>query len=599
MEMITEKIKESVIKALKGVEIDFDESQIVVEQTKSLDKGDYTTNIAMRLASELKLNPRELAENIVNNIAESSEIANIEVAEPGFINFYLSDKYLLIQIEKILSNGAKEYVKSNIKKDKNILIEYTDANPFKVLHIGHLYTNSVGEAFSRLQETTGANVKRANYQGDIGLHVAKTMWGIKKLLKENNQTFEYIEKLELSKRVQFLGEAYMTGSEYYDDIEDKEAIEEMQDINYFLSQSVYPSIPKKEFKQYANVNMSDWYRKGKMWCLNQFEEIYDTLGTEFDYYFFESEVGEIGYRMVKENVGGIFKEDQGAVIYQGDPNKGLHTRVFINQFGLPTYEAKEIGLAKAKSEKGNWNESITITDKSQSPYFKVVLDALSRLDPMIASMIVHISHGVVALPGMKKMSSRKGEVVSAEQLLEITQEAVKSSMKKNERGFTEEEMDTISKKISVSAIKYAFLRVGVGKNIAFDINKDIKFEGGTGPYLMYVYTRARSIIDSADIAISELTPISGPLSNPHVKRLVRHISRVDGIVLSSSINYSPSTLCTYLFELGQIFNQFYQEVNVLNSNEEDRKLLLAVVEATAKCMETGLYLLGIDTVSRM
>jgi arginyl-tRNA synthetase len=597
--MIKEKIKESIIKALKATNINVDVDQIVVEQTNALDKGDYTSNIAMRVASDLKINPRELAQNIVENIEQTGEIEKIEVAGPGFINFYLSDRYLLTQIQQILSKGGKEYVKSNIKDNKNILIEYTDANPFKVLHIGHLYTNTVGEAFSRLQETTGANVKRANYQGDIGLHVAKTMWGIKKLLNDTNQTFEDIEKLELSKKVEFLGEAYMTGAQYYDDIEDSEVIKEIQDINVYLSSLVYPSINQQESKEFEQVEMKGWYSKGRMWCLDQFEKIYDTLGTEFDYYFFESKVGDIGYKMVKENIGEVFREDDGAVIYEGDPEKGLHTRVFINQFGLPTYEAKEIGLAKAKSEKGDWDESITITDKSQKPYFTVVLDALSKLEPHIANSIIHISHGVVALPGMKKMSSRKGEVVSAKELLEITREAVRNSMKKSKRDFDEEEIDTISWKIAVSAIKYAFLRVSVGKNIAFDINNDIKFEGDTGPYLMYVYTRARSIVDSADQVASGMACVDGCLSDTYTKALVRQISKLREIVLSSSVNYSPSTLCTYLFELGQVFNQFYQEVNVLNSDEEDRALLLSIVDATAETMQTGLYLLGIDTVSRM
>jgi arginyl-tRNA synthetase len=154
-------------------------------------------------------------------------------------------------------------------------------------------------------------------------------------------------------------------------------------------------------------------------------------------------------------------------------------------------------------------------------------------------------------------------------------------------------------KIAISAIKYAFLRVGVGKNITFDLEKDIQFDGDTGPYLMYVYTRAQSILDSAEEFPKDFSIDETKNLNPHTKALVRHISRLQDIVLSSAINYSPSTLCTYLFELGQAFNQFYQEVPVLKSNEEDRQYLLAVVKATAETIKTGLNLLGIDTVSRM
>jgi arginyl-tRNA synthetase len=425
------------------------------------------------------------------------------------------------------------------------------------------------------------------------------MWGIKYLLEENSQTFQDIEKFGLSEKVDFLGEAYMTGAQYYDDIEDSEAIEEIQQINYYLFQLVTPSISKQAFESFDDLGIEEWYRKGRMWCLDQFEQLYELLGTDFDYYFFESEVGEIGYKMVKENTGEVFKEDDGAVIYEGDADKGLHTRVFINQFGLPTYEAKEIGLAKEKSEKEDWDESIVITDKSQAPYFKVIFDVLSKLLPQYASVAKHISHGVVALPGMKKMSSRKGEVVSAEDLLITTQEAVKNLMKDSEKDMEEVEIEKIALKIAVGAIKYAFLRVGVGKNIVFDISKDIQVDGDTGPYLMYVYTRARSILDSAEDESRNTTCIGSCLSSPHVKGLVRKISNYNDTVLSSAINYSPSTLCTYLFELGQIFNQFYQEVNVLNAEEEDRELLLAIVDASAKVMEHGLGLLGIETVDRM
>jgi arginyl-tRNA synthetase len=597
--MIKEKIEKLVVEGLKKTDIPFSEESVLVEQTDSLDKGDYTTNIAMKLASELKENPREIARKIVESIKNVEEIEKIEVAGPGFINFYLSDRYLSSQIEQIVKKGADEYIKTEIKKDKNILIEYTDANPFKVFHIGHVYTNAVGEAFSRLQETTGANVKRANYQGDIGLHVAKTMWGIKHLLDKNNQTFEDIEELELTKRVEFLGEAYMTGAQYYDDIKDQNIIEEIQNLNYYLYQLVNPSIPKKESKGFNEIGIDEWYRKGREWCLEQFKQLYDVLGTDFDYQFFESEAGEVGYKMVKENIGKVFKEDKGAVIYEGDPSKGLHTRVFINQFGLPTYETKEIGLAKLKSEKGKWDESLMITDKSQAPYFKVVFDALSSLLPRYAKIVKHIPHGIVALPGMKKMSSRRGEVVSASELIETTQKAVKELMKESDKVKDIKSVDDISLKIAISAIKYAFLRVGVGKNITFDLEKDIQFDGDTGPYLMYVYTRAQSILDSAEESLKDFSIDEIKNPNLYTKTLIRYISKSQDIVLGSAINYSPSTLCTYLFELGQAFNQFYQEVPVLNSKKEDRQYLLAVVKATAETIKTGLNLLGIDTVSRM
>jgi len=597
--MIKNTIQKLIIQSLSSLNIEIDNKDLVVEQTNNFVNGDYTTNIAMRLASKEGKSPREIAQSIVEGLEKTSDIEKVEIAGPGFINFFLSTTYLQGEIKQILDMGGVEYLKSGTKDGKNILIEYTDPNPFKMLHVGHLYTNIVGESFSRLQEATGANVKRANYQGDVGLHVAKTMWGIEKKLKEEGVLFDDIEKLTLFERVEWLGKAYQLGSEYYDDLEDKDAIERIQDINYYIYQICYPSIPQKDFKELEDIGVGSWYREGRKWCLEYFEGIYETLGTKFDYYFFEGEVGEEGYKMVLENIdNGIFKKDDGAIIYEGDPEEGLHTRVFINRFGLPTYEAKELGLAKSKNTRGEWDESIMITGKEQSSYFKVVLDVLSRLLPDIAKVSRHAPHGLIVLPGMEKISSRKGKIVVAEDLLSMAKESVVSLMR--EGGKVEgSDIDDLAQKIAISAIKYSFLRVSVGKNIVFDLSKDIAFDGDTGPYLMYVYTRAMSILNSCEVEYDSGACLGDGVDNVSVVELMKYLSKLQGVVLDASTNYSPSTVCTYLFELGQSFNRFYQNVNVLNAKEEDKKFLLALVDATAQIMSAGLNLLGITTVSRM
>ncbi|MCD4756068.1 arginine--tRNA ligase [bacterium] len=597
--MITQEIQKLISQSLLGLNIEVDTKDIVVEQSNNLENGDYTTNVAMRLASKAKGNPREMAQSIMGSLEKTPNIEKVEVAGPGFINFFLSSSYLQNELKEILDMGGVEYLKSGVKDGKKILIEYTDPNPFKMMHVGHLYTNIVGESFSKLQEATGADVERANYQGDIGLHVAKTMWGVEKKLKEEGVLFKDIEKLSLFDRVEWLGKAYQLGSEYYDDLEDSDAMKRIQDMNYFLYQICYPSLPQKDFKDFEVLEVGKWYREGREWCLEYFEGIYELLGTKFDHYFFESEVGEGGYKMVLENIdNGIFKKDDGAVIYEGDPERGLHTRVFINQFGIPTYEAKELGLAKSKDSRGEWDESVVITGMEQAPYFKVVFDSLSKLLPKIAKASRHIPHGLIMLPGMKKMSSRKGEVVGAEDLLGMAKESVVALM--NESGKVgSEDIDGIAQKISMAAIKYAFLRVSVGKNIVFDLSKDIAFDGDTGPYLLYVYTRAVSIIKSCDIKYDSSSCLSDSLESADVKELVRRIGKARGVMLNASANYSPSTICTYLFELGQSFNRFYQNVNVLKAEEEDQKFLLALVDATSQIMSAGLNLLGITTVSRM
>ena len=594
---IEEKIKKLLTKALLNRGFSFNEEDIIIEIPENITNGHYSTNIAMRLASQLKRNPLQIAQEVVDAMEEDSAIAKLEVAKPGFINFFLSNRYLLAQISKIASNKG-DYLNLDTKKGKKIIIEYTDANPFKEFHIGHLYTNSVGESFGRLQEALGAQVKRANYQGDIGLHVAKTLWGLEEKLREEEITFEELEQVSLKERVRFLGEAYALGAEYYDDLKDKIVQSEIDEINYYIFSLVSKIKPRESFKRYEEMNLSEKYKKGRQWCLDYFETIYERLGTTFDYYFFESEVGQSGLEIVMKNVGNVFEEDDGSIIYRGDEEKGLHTRVFVNKQGVPTYEAKELGLAFRKGELVDYDESVVITGNEQTGYFKVVLDALSKLNKDLSEKTTHVAHGMVRLPSGAKMSSRKGEIVRGDDLLDCVREKVIDIMEENEQ-VDEDNILEISEKIAVSAIKYAFLKVSVGKDIIFDIEKSISFNGNTGPYLMYVYSRCNSILKEADFENVAGVCIESCMENPFVKELSVQVSRYGKQLLDSSINYSPSTLAQYLFSLGQSFNSFYQEVRVLDAPDGEREILLTLVKATMVVMQDGLDKLGIEVVEKM
>jgi arginyl-tRNA synthetase len=594
---IEQKIKKLVTKALSSKDFSFNEEEVVIDIPADIANGHYSTNIAMRLASQLKRNPLEIAQEVVDALEADPAIAKVEVAKPGFINFFLSNRYLLTQISKIASNNG-DYLNLDTKIGKKVVIEYTDANPFKEFHIGHLYTNSVGESFARLQEAIGAQVKRANYQGDIGLHVAKTFWGLEEKLREEKLTFEDLEQASLRARVRFLGEAYALGAEYYDDFEDKAVQKEIDEINYYIFSLVSDVKPRESFKKYEEMNLSEKYKKGRQWCLDYFETIYERLGTTFDYYFFESEVGQTGLEIVMKNVGKVFKEDDGSIIYRGDEKKNLHTRVFVNKQGVPTYEAKEIGLAFRKAELVDYDESIVITGNEQTGYFKVVLDALSKLNKGLSERTTHVPHGMVRLPGKAKMSSRKGTIVRGDDLLDSVKEKVMNIMEHSDQ-VDEDNILLISERIAVGAIKYAFLKVSVGKDITFDIEESISFEGDTGPYLMYVYSRCNSILKEADFENPSGVCIESCMDNPLVKGLSVQISRYEKQLLDSSINYSPSILAQYLFSLGQTFNSFYQGVRVLDAPDEEREILLSLVKATMVVMQDGLDKLGIEVVEKM
>ncbi|KKP44037.1 MAG: arginyl-tRNA synthetase, arginyl-tRNA synthetase [candidate division WS6 bacterium GW2011_GWF1_33_233] len=457
----------------------------------------------------LSLSTRDIAETILNRYPKDVDIEKIEVAGPGFLNFFLSKEYLLNKVESISKNGISQL---DLDEGKKYIIEYTDPNPFKILHIGHLYTNMVGESFARLREALGASVVRANYQGDVGLHVAKTMYGLKLLFARDGISFEDLKSRDLVERVKYLGEAYMLGFNMYDDVKNPIAIEQVKNINYFIFSLYIPSLEKKEYFRDLK-EIEEWYYEGRDWCMEYFERIYERTNTKFDKYFLESEMSNYGLNIVLSNVdekgNKIFNTDSGSIVYKGDESKGLHTRVFVSSEGLPTYEAKELALAFKKFEDVNFDESVVITANEQSGYFKVVLDALSHLSTGIANRSKHVSHGMVKLP-------------------------------------------------------------------------------------QYVYARCNSILGQVKEVVSQKSSIE---LDVYSKELIRHISRYESILLSSSLNYSPSTLCTYLFDLGQTFNKFYQNVRVLDS--ENMEYLLTVVDATAKTIKHGLNVLGIDVVEKM
>lgn len=587
---IKKKIEEMIKKALNEMNVQYD--IVEVEEPRVSGNGDYSSNIAMRLSSTLKKNPLDIANDIVSKIQGDEDIEKIEAVRPGFVNFFVSNQYLLKELSKIKSG---EFRNIGGKEGKKIVIEYTDANPFKILHIGHLYTNVVGESFARLSEALGATVKRANYQGDVGLHVAKTLWGLVKIMAKEGISFTEVEKRSLIERVKYLGEAYMLGFKYYDDDKDDQAIKEIDAINYYIFSLFIPQLEKKEAPKYNGIDLKDIYQKGRLWCLDYFEIIYKRVGTTFDYYFFESEVGESGLKVVLDNVGSVFKEDDGAIIYEGDKRKGLHTRVFVNKYGIPTYEAKDLGLAIKKGELVEYDESIIITGNEQSGYFKVLIDALGKIRRDLAGKTVHMSHGMVKLPGAEKMSSRKGKIIDAQWLLDETKSKVLAVMEKNGKG----EKQEVAEKIAQAAIKYAFLKVGVGKDVIFDFEKSISFDGDTGPYLLYVYARGNSLLKDSGLKDFGSLCVGGCLENPYTKELLSHVSKYRSIVLNSGVGYSPSILCQYLFDLGQRFNNFYQNVRILDAQYDDRVFLLSLVEATVVTMKEGLNLLGIEVVDQM
>ena len=566
--MVRDILKNTIKETISDLSLEADD--IHLEHPSDFAYGDYSTNVAMRIAKQIGENPKELAREITDKIREIKikEIEKVKVAGAGFINFYLSREFFTQSIKEILKIGEK-WGSGNSLKNQKIIIEYTDPNPFKEFHIGHLMSNAIGESISRIIEFSGAEAKRANYQGDVGLHTAKAIWALmRRKQRGSTPLFTGDEVLGV------LGEAYAEGAKAYDG--DDIAKEEIKKIN------------KKIYDKNDN-EINSLYENGRKISLEHFEEIYKKLGTKFDYYFFESETGPIGKELVKKNIGKIFEESNGAIIFRGE-KAGLHTRVFVNSEGLPTYEAKDLALAKIKNERYDYEKSIVITANEQKEYYKVVLEAMKQIYPELAKKIKHISHGILRLPS-GKMSSRTGLVITSESLIGEVKTKVLDKMKDADIM----DKDGVAEQIAVGAIKYSILKQSAGKDIVFDFDKSISFEGDSGPYLQYAYARASSVLEKArrqNIKSDTKKVIA------ETTELEKLLYRFPEVIERANNEFEPHYITTYLTELAGVFNSFYSREKIVEESGSS-PYKIALTEVFKITIKNGLWLLGIKAPENM
>jgi arginyl-tRNA synthetase len=543
--------------------------------------GHYSTNLAMRLAKEQGKKPLDMAGELAEKIKRAAPegfFEKIEVAPPGFINFWLSKKTL----QESFRAAARDerYGAGDGMQGKTVMVEFTDPNPFKLFHIGHLMSNTIGESFARLFESAGAKVLRVNYQGDVGLHVAKAIWGIKFLPEKHGEEKMPGEADDLAAKMRFLGKAYAFGSQAYEDEPDA-----INAINEKIYSRTDPAI-------------NDLYDMGRRWSLEYFETIYARLGTKFIHYFYESEAGKKGLELVQAHRD-VFKESEGAIIFPGE-HYGTHTRVFVTAKGLPTYEAKELGLNKEKFERYPLDLSVIVTGNEIIDYFKVLFAAMKLIIPDVAAKTRHVPHGMLRLPS-GKMSSRTGDVVTAESLIDEVK--AKLGERVSERSeLTAEERVIATEKIAIGAIKYSILKQNPGQDIVFDFDTSLSFEGDSGPYLQYAHARLRSILRKADWNNSALPDDVhfSSLDSTAESALIRKILEFSDIVSRAGTLYAPNAVALYVYKLAVAANKFYETTPILKDEDADRRTArLMLVAVAARTLRSGLGLLGIETLEKI
>lgn len=527
--------------------------------------GDYSTNLAMQLAGTLGKNPREIAEAVTDKLRTNLKdiVQDITIAGPGFINLRLTDKQLTDTFSK-----ATHIPQTH--KGKEIVAEYSDPSAFKVLHAGHFYTSVVGDAVANIFEAAGATVHRVNFGGDVGRHVAITMWAI--LRELGGEHPEKLTDVPEEEHADWMSARYVEGNTAFE--EDENVKPEVITLNKRVYQVVADDDHDSAF---ARI-----YWTCRQWSYDYFDAFYARIGVKFEKYYPESITGPVGLRVVREQLAkGIYKESDGAVVFEGEPF-GLHTRVFINSQGLPTYESKDVGLIALKWDEYHYDRSIILTDYSQEAYLAVVLKSIEQFAPESAERTTHIPHGMVKLRGAVKMSSRKGNIFRAVDVIETAKDA-------NRRMVGRED-----EQAALGAVKYAFLKQRISpEDLIYDPDESVSLEGNSGPYLQYAYARARSILRKAKLKpATEITELQ-----PDERVLVRKIGEYPEVIAKSLQELLPHHICTYLYELAQTFNGFYEHNRVIGDPRE--RVRLQLIEQYADVLQSGLAVLGITAPEQM
>ena len=536
-------------KAIKDVyDLDFDPEFSPAPENVD---ADYSSNVALKLAKIVHKAPMDIAGELCSQLGDAS------ATKPGFINFSLRDEYLYQQIGELSSDFDKN-ISSDEYRDQTIVCEFSDPNPFKVLHVGHLYTSIVGDSISRLFEYAGAKVIRANFGGDVGLHVAKTLYILEqKSLKDFD--------------IEDIAKCYVEGTAAHED--DEKAHDKITEIN----KEIYRINQENDH----TTELAKLYWRGRELSYDYFKDFYAEIGVKFDKFYPESTVTEMGVQMVREELEkGVYEISQGAVIFDGD-KYGLHTRVFINKEGIPTYETKDVGLIFTKWQDYHFDKSVVITGNEQLDYMKVVLKSVEQYAPELVEKTSHLTHGLVKLPGNVKMSSRKGNFLKAVDVLNMIKDELKEAY---------ESSDNV---VALAATKYAFLKYKMGGNIVFDPHESVKMTGNSGPYLLYSAVRAKKILQKSNGDSGQ----NDAVYDSNERKLAKKILEYKDVLKEAVAEMAPHKVANYLYELAQEFSRFYEQCTVAGSDRE--AVRMQIVEVYLKTMTHGLGILGISVPAEM
>jgi len=521
--------------------------------------GDFSSNVAMIIAKDLGKQPREVASAIIEEVAKTGPewLQTIEIAGPGFINIRLRDSYL---IDSLAESHAQPY------HGQKIVIETNNPNPFKDIHIGHAMNAIVSDTIANLLEAGGAITHRVSYHGDVGLHVAKSLWAIKNEYQEG--LTEKLNSVKIEDRPIKLREWYAKGATAHKESDSAKA--EIEELT-------------KQTFHFTDPELQAAYNICKDWSFTYFDQVFSRLGCKsVEKRYLESDADAEGRKIVETHIGDVFEKSKGAIVFPGE-KYGLHTRVFIASRGTTLYEARDLGLMVLKDQDYSPDMSYIITAEEQKEYFKVMFKAAGLASPRLAGKTTNISTGTVKLT-TGKMSSRTGDVINVSWLFDTLQAAVA------ERGATGDGIEDTM----LGALRYSLLKNRLTSDSIFDVKQSVAMEGNTGPYLQYAHARACSVVSKSDF-YGELRADSQ--LSPDERIFVCKMAEFRGVVDRAIVELMPHHICSYLFELCKEFNIFYEHNRVVGDEREN--LRVGLVRHYMHILHTGLNLLSIHAPEKM
>ena len=592
------------VKDLYGVEVP--EKMIQLQKTRSDFEGNLTL-VTFPLLKTSHKKPEDTAQDLGEYLKKNCKaVADFNVVK-GFLNLVIAQSAWVGLLNDI--NGDEKFGEKRVTDDSSlVMIEYSSPNTNKPLHLGHVRNNLLGWSLAQIMEANGNKVVKTNIVNDRGIHICKSMlawlkWG-------NGITPEKAGK----KGDHLIGDFYVLFDKHFKE-ECKQLQEQYEKEGMTTDEAKAKAEQEAPLIKEAHEMLVKWenndpeiralWEKMNSWVYAGFDETYKALGVGFDKIYYESNTYLVGKKKVEEGLKkGLFIRKDDNSVWADLTNEGLDQKLLLRKDGTSVYMTQDIGTAEMRFNDFPIDKMIYVVGNEQNYHFQVLSILLDRLGFKWGKDLVHFSYGMVELPN-GKMKSREGTVVDADDLVASMIENAKtlSEDKVNKlEGITEEEKNEIARIVGMGALKYFILKVDARKNMLFNPEESIDFNGNTGPFIQYTYARIRSILRKAEaqnITLPGTLNDDAPLNEKEIA-LIQKLNDFSVAVAQAGVDYSPSGIANYCYELTKEFNQFYHDYSILNADSDAEKITrLVLAKNVAKVIKNGMALLGIEVPERM